>query len=99
MDYRNRRYCLVLAPEAFTNQLDMIIKGILPNCKIHKLETDNDSLRHYMIKLFIGCKSDEYGILENILRTIPEITTQDYPYRKICKCIKFREITKEDLGQ
>ena len=96
MDYRNRRYCLVSVPVNFTNQLDMIIKGALPNCKIHKLKSDKP---YYMIKVFIGCKANEYNILENLLRTIPKITSPYYPYKKICSDVKFREITEDDLGQ
>lgn len=92
MDYRNRRYFLVGVHTSFTNNLDILVKEIIPSAKIHKLKSKN--IPSDAIKVMISVKKNDASILFNVIRAILKLHESKYCY--ISKFVYIKEIKDED---
>lgn len=92
MDYRERKYYLIAVQINFAKNLDIFIKKSILSSKITKLKSTN--IPYYSSKIMVSCKCIESEHLERLLLSLGMIEING---RRIY--LKYRELTKEDLGQ
>lgn len=105
MDYRIKKYYLVLVPYYFMNDFVLVIKNTIKSSKVHHYVSTSD-ISNYAAKVMISCNKNDSETLEGLLLSLQKITIKYFKKNTYLgakeinrKCLRFKELTKEELGQ
>lgn len=108
MDYRERKYYLVLAPYNYVDDIIYYVKHTFISSKVHVMKKEN--IPEWSTKIMVSCNYIENKRLRQLLVAIAELiflrnewdykyTSNFYCYHKERKYMQVKELNKDNLGQ